>query len=608
MAVKFIGEEGELKGSVLAFQEGQEWIVGRDPDLSQMIVQDAAASRRHLRVVMLESGALVENLSSTNPILVNDKEITGEVLLKNGDSIKIGNTLYRVNDEASQEEVEMANTQENNQETPSELPPEVHFDDQAPSGKDALADINYDMIDTGRWLLKVIGGPNNGAEYAMQAGNAYTIGTDPNTCDVVFHDTSVSRQHARITVGDDDKLSVEDLKSRNGTLVDGEPLKTKKSLAPNIVVSVGTSSFIIYDREGEMQTIISPLLPSIVKVLQKEEVKAAPPEKTAEEIAAVKREEAERRATETRAAAEKASHNFSKFLISAILTGLVLVVGIGTATLFKAEPVVKENTIDYNQVLSDALAPFPSIKWSFSPTTGRLLLIGHVLTANDRNQLLYNLEGLRFVRNIDDSGLIIDEGVWQEINQLLANNNSWKGITVQATSPGKFVLTGYLQTRKQAEQLYQYMSENFRYLDSLDRKVVVDEDVIQQASIALSDLGIKNLAVQMSNGELTVSGNLPAASENKFDAAVAQLRAIPGVRLLRNYITALPPEATLINISDKYAVTGYSDLGNGNISVVINGRILSRGDSLDGMTITAIQPNAILLIKDNVRYRIDYSK
>src|SRR5262249_2742101 len=155
----------------------------------------------------------------------------------------------------------------------------------------------------------------------------------------------------------------------------------------------------------------------------------------------------------------------------------------------------------------------------------------------------------------------------------------------QATAPGKFVLTGYLQTRKQAEELYQYMSENFRYLDSLERKVVVDEDVIQSATALLMNLGVKNLAVQMSNGELTLTGSLPATQTQKFEEALTDLRKIPGVRLLRNYITELAPEATMVNISDKYAVTGYSDLGRGNISVVINGRILSKGDILDGMTI-----------------------
>src|SRR5205085_1714750 len=115
------------------------------------------------------------------------------------------------------------------------------FDENAPAGKDALAEINFELVDTGRWLLKVIGGPNNGAEFAMQASNSYVIGTDPNSCDIVFHDTSVSRQHARITVTNDDNLFIEDLKSRNGTLLDGEPLKTKKQLMPNILVTMGTT-------------------------------------------------------------------------------------------------------------------------------------------------------------------------------------------------------------------------------------------------------------------------------------------------------------------------------------------------------------------------------
>ncbi len=146
---------------------------------------------------------------------------------------------------------------------------DVVFDENTPAGKDALAEINFEIVDTGRWLLKVIGGPNNGAEFSMQSSNSYTIGTDPNTCDIVFHDTSVSRQHAKITITDEDILWIEDLKSRNGTLIDGEQLKNKTQLNPNTVISIGTTSFVVYDREGEMQTIISPLLPSIVKTLQR---------------------------------------------------------------------------------------------------------------------------------------------------------------------------------------------------------------------------------------------------------------------------------------------------------------------------------------------------
>jgi hypothetical protein len=76
----------------------------------------------------------------------------------------------------------------------------------------------------------------------------------------------------------------------------------------------------------------------------------------------------------------------------------------------------------------------------------------------------------------------------------------------------------------------------------------------------------------------------------------------------KNYVTELPPEATFVNISDKYTVTGYSNIGGSNLTVVINGRILSQGDQLDGMTITKILPNKIQLEKEGVKYEIDYSK
>ena len=77
------------------------------------------------------------------------------------------------------------------------------------------------------------------------------------------------------------------------------------------------------------------------------------------------------------------------------------------------------------------------------------------------------------------------------MNQLLSNNPNWKGITVSATSPGHFVVQGYLQTRKQAEALSQYVSENFRYLDLFDKKIVVDEDIVSTSSCQLQTLGTK---------------------------------------------------------------------------------------------------------------------
>jgi type III secretion system YscD/HrpQ family protein len=653
MTAKLVAEEGLLKGLVLSLEEGDQWVIGRDPDACQLLVEDPSVSRQHVLCRATSDGIVIENLSVTNPVLVNDVEVKEPRLLQQGDLVKIGNELFRfyaepvaqllkettdeeeLSAEGIPEEVlsedafSKIERDEKKQALPEEAPEtspktedelfeelmetrqDTIFDEEAPEGKDILAEINFGLIDSGRWLLKVIGGPNNGAEFSMQAGTTYMIGTDPNACDIVFHDTSVSRQHARITVSQEDTLTIEDLKSRNGTLVDDEPLKTKRSLAPNVLVSMGTTSFIVFDREGEMQTIISPLMPSIVKVLQKEEPKKAPePEPTPEStpvpvvpppVAAAPAPEPKKLSPET------ASITFGAFILIGIITGLFIIVGIGTSTLFKSEPIAVTEVVDPGKILDEALSPFPSVRHSFNKTTGRLLLVGHVLTGIDKNQLLYNLQGLKFIKSIDDSGIIIDEYVWRETNNVLENNPNWKGINVYSPTPGHFILSGYLQTRSQADRLYEYISANFPYLDMLEKRVVVEEDVIATVKNDIYALGFKDIQVKLSGGEVVLMGGIPAGRAAEFDALVAEIKEISGVRSVRNFVTEMSPEQAIKNISNNYEVTGFSSQGE-HISVVINGRILTKGDTLDGMKITDIQSNVIYLEQDGTKYRIDFSK
>ena len=361
---------------------------------------------------------------------------------------------------------------------------------------------------------------------------------------------------------------------------------------------MGTTSFIIYDREGEMQTIISPLLPSIVKVLSEEpeKPKEAPPEVVPqEEIVAPKPK-------------ENIHNALGAFIFIAIILGLFVVVGIGTTTLFKSEPIVVHQQTNIDEILQKALAPFPAVHYSFNQSTGRLLLAGHVLTSTDQNQLMYNLQGIPFINanNIDDSGVIIDEGVWREINQILTKNPEWRGISVHAPAPGHFVISGYLHTRKQAEQLWDYMTTNFSYLDLLEKRVVVEEDVVNSVTTTLQNHGFKDISAQMSNGEITIAGTAPTNKLAELNTLVGEFSQIPGVRKVNSFVSEQAPEQSIINISDKYEVTGVSQQG-GVTSTVINGRILTRGDVLDGMTITNITAHAIFLEKDGVNYRIDYS-
>lgn len=703
MAAKLVAEEGIQKGLILTLDEGSEWVIGRDPDACQLLIEDPSTSRKHLLCKKTPEGFFLQNLSTTNPISINDEEVHNSRLLRNGDLVKIGAGLYRfyseeeaqlldkgditqqtgdtskypngnekniplpVGESLPEEEEGEYNespsdsreedledikkpAEEPSEEVPSDamghdeapveekpqeetnepmkpdlemqtevkeepkINPEEHEDhisifeeESSTGGKGSLAEINFDLTETGRWLLKVVGGPNHGAEFTMQPSSTYIIGTDPNSCDIVFHDTSVSRQHAKITVNEDDTVTIEDLKSRNGTLIDGKLLAGKGLLPTNTLVMMGTSSFVVYDREGEMQTIISPLLPSIVKTLKEGEEKGEKHENEEQEASKAPEPVVAAAPVEPPKKKEHAHDALGAFILIAIITGLFVIIGIGTTTLFKSQPVVTQQVIHPDRDLTQAIAPFPNVKYSFNRSTGRLLLVGHVLTASDKNQLLYNLQGFHYIRSIDDSGVIIDEGVWREINSVISQNPNWKGISIHSPSPGHFVISGYLKTRKQAEQLWDYISTNFPYLDLLEKRVIVEEDVVTSIGTLLQNQGFKEISAQMNEGDVILSGNVAAGRLPEFDKVLVNIKEIPGVRNIKNFVTELAPEQSMINISDKYEISGVSQHGDGSTSVVINGRILSRGDILDGMTIVSIKPNAVFLEKDGTKYRIDYT-
>lgn len=632
MVAKLVIEEGDLKGLSLSLEEGDSWTIGRDPEESQLVIEDPLVSRRHLIARRTPEGIVVENLSATNPLLINNEEIGDQPhLLQQGDILQVGNQILRYYEDLSahvldEETPEISDFDHMNdiEKTPipdDEVPsspqavplPPPPAPDFSPSptqdtifgeedGEANLAEIDFGVIETGRWLLKVIGGPNNGAEFYMEAGNQYILGTDPKTCDLVFHDNSVSRQHAKITVTPEDTLLIEDLKSRNGVLIGGTPIENGQVLNPNTIVTMGTTSFAVYDREGEMQTIISPLLPSIVKVLQQE------PPKTETLVTAPAQTEAVTSPSTPLPAetpAPKPSRPFGSYFILTAIIGLFVLAGIGTTSLFNAEPVEVKVQENADELIQQAVAPFPAIRFTFNKNSSALLLLGHVTTLAEKNQLRYNLEGLKFIKSIDDKDVIIDDSVWREVNSMLAENPAWKGISIHSPTAGQFVLSGYLQTRKQADQLSSYISLNFPYLDLLKKQIVVEEDITNQINIWLQSAQLLGVTSKMTNGEVALTGTAPSDKSNEITGIIDKIKQIPGVRVVTNLVRAQTAETGVVDISDHYHVTGQSRIGS-KYTVVINGRILSENDDLDGMTITKITPDRVLLEKEDTKYRIDY--
>lgn len=78
--------------------------------------------------------------------------------------------------------------------------------------------------------------PSQGAEHPLESG--FTIGREG--CDITLADSEVSRRHAAIQIAAGD-LSIEDLGSTNGTLVNGERITARRSLREGDEVQIGST-------------------------------------------------------------------------------------------------------------------------------------------------------------------------------------------------------------------------------------------------------------------------------------------------------------------------------------------------------------------------------
>ncbi len=578
MTAFLIGEEGPLSGLVVRFQEGDEWVLGRDPDISGQILEDPMVSRRHVICRLTPEGYLLENLSSVNPATQNGKVITEPVLLRESDIIQIGSTFFRFTEKEPVSEfasdIEPLSTEEEDLSS-FDLPP--------PSEE--------------RWMLKVISGPNTGGEFSIQPNHTYIIGKDPTVSDIVFQDLSVSRQHARLSCTDAGVVSIEDLGSRNGVLINGELIIDRRDLSSQDLIALGTTSFLIIDRFDTKETIYSPPpFPAAVS-----------PSHEGGMAASAKFEEGKEGQTESALVQDWKEMVIPKrhIVLAAGFGCLILIVLISLFSLFASNP-IKVDEKPPTDLIKNELKSFPGVQFSFNPASGKLFLIGHVLTAVDHQELLYLIKTLPMVRSVEDN-VVVDEYVWQNMNALLATNPDWKGISIHSPVPGRFVMRGYLQSLDQSQSLADYMNRQFPYLDLLDNQVVIEGNLNTQIEGMLVEKGYNGVSFQLSNGELVLSGRIDDKQGPAFSQLVDAFKALRGIRMVKNFVVLSTIDSSRVDLSDKYRITGASKKDGVSYSVVVNGKILGKGDLLDGMLITSIEPNIVFLEKDGSKFKINYN-
>ncbi|MBI5274590.1 MAG: type III secretion system inner membrane ring subunit SctD [Chlamydiales bacterium] len=568
-----IAEEGPLLGLTIALEEGKEWLLGRDEAHAFQVLEDPAVSRRHVIIHREDDHFILENISSSNPAAINGHPIAEPKDLHEGDIIQIGATFFRFTMIKPDDPI---NEEPNNKEPMSlkDLEEEVSLL--------SLADTH-----AARWIIKIISGPNTGAEFSMQPGHTYILGKDPTICDIFFQDLSVSKQHCKITINEDDTVIIEDLNSRNGVIVNGNVIEKEQTVHSQDLINLGTTSFLIIDKEQTRETIYSPI-PSFSH-LGKEEIK----EEEKEQIAAIKKN-------------WKELFIPTKHIILGSAFVIFLALGLfSVLSLFKTTSVVV-NYNDQKQEIEFVLKKFPAVEFNYTNNSGNLFLLGHVLTDIEHQEMIYLLKSLPFVATIDDN-VIIDELVWEEMNALLFKNPDWRSVLIIAPEPGKFILKGYLKTSDQIAELIDYVNNNFPYLDKLENRVVVENSLEIEIQSLLISKGFVNVTFNLASGELTLAGRVGADSESDFKNMIAQFKQINGIKDIKNYVVYIGKSSARINVSSQYQVAGTSKYGDANQFVLINGKILSMGDLLDGMLITQITATSVLLEKEGLKYIIDYN-
>ena len=573
-----VAEEGPLLGLVICFEEGTEWVLGRDPEVSYQVLEDPMVSRRHAVCRLTDSGYVLENLSAINPASVNGKTIENSILLQEGDLVQIGNIFFRFTFERPEAKENLL-----------EESPEGYSSATIYEEPDDLDGLIFSGSFNSRWMIKVISGPNSGGEFPLSEGSSYVIGKDPSTCDIVFQDLSVSRQHAKIIAKEDGTVEIEDLKSLNKVLINGQEIQEAVPLYSQDLIALGTTSFLVIDQKQTRETIISPAAHL--------EYPSTPPEKSQED-----KEDQDFPKNDWKKMVIPTRH-----LIVAGVCGILFILGFyGVFTLFKSQsvPIV---TVDDTQEIAKSLKNFPEVEFSFNPRNGKLFVLGHVMTEIDHQEMLYALKSLVFVHSIEDN-VIIDELVWENTNALLAKNPAWRGVNLSSMIPGHFILRGYIQNLEDAIKLSEYMNVNFPYLDKLENQVVVENTLEAQIAGILIQNQLEGVTFQLSNGELVLFGKVPANEDSKLKAIINDLKKVMGIRIVKNFVVLSQPSSDVIDLSAQYKVTGSSKYGNVNQYVVINGKILSVNGELDGMTITGMENSVIFLEKAGIKYKIHYNQ
>src|SRR5687767_7129579 len=187
-------------GTELTLELESDVVLGRDAGADVVLVDPSGqVSRRHARIVIRGTEAVLEDLMSTNGTFVNGERLEGPYALRAGDKVSLGACSLEF--------------------VPAPPPAPVR------------------PASDGEGTLRIVSGPGAGEAGALRA--SATIGRDKGS-DLRVDDTEVSRSHAKVTL-QDGQAWIDDLKSTNGTYVNGQRVLERQRLFGGDRIQIGPS-------------------------------------------------------------------------------------------------------------------------------------------------------------------------------------------------------------------------------------------------------------------------------------------------------------------------------------------------------------------------------
>jgi len=282
MVKKFILKiiEGNDVGVVFEMDEGVRYEVRRSPvgampsDIDRkrsVFLNDAEISKLHAAFVVVAGELVVQDLGSTNGVIVNNKKIN-KSLLMNNDRVKIGTTILQVQVETDKPSESMTFVGRASSKYSKEAhdfkklakildekiifqPPikmDSPFDVNTKNGKlfldavEAVYEYKKDkkeeeslpeMINGYMFQVLIMSGPMESEKFHFYK-RSIIIG---RTKDLWIPDTSVSREHAEVSVYGNGVFKIKDLGSQNGTFINDLRIQTATFKETDIIKLGDTS-------------------------------------------------------------------------------------------------------------------------------------------------------------------------------------------------------------------------------------------------------------------------------------------------------------------------------------------------------------------------------